>query len=168
MWELYVRKPEATHFALFQDDIVIYRNLRQYLEQCEGNWDRAEKGYLNLFTFPVNHALCPKEGKYTGWFLSNQMGKGALALVFSREGLFALLSSDHLVRKPQGASGYKSLDGAVVTAMKKAKWKEFVHCPSLVQHTGRECSTIGRSKHPLAPVWRGEDFDALELLECQT
>ena len=45
VWELYLRNPEATHYGIFQDDLVAYRNLRTYLERCEF----PEKGYWNLY-----------------------------------------------------------------------------------------------------------------------
>lgn len=162
LWELWVRLPGSDYYAIFQDDIVMYRNLRQYLDRC----DKPEKGYWNLFTMPKNHQLVPDEGSYTGWYLSNQMGKGGLGLVFTLNGVLTLLSSYIIAQRPLSATrGHKSLDGGVVTAMKKAHFKEYVHCPSLVQHTGRECPTISPgSRHPLAPAWRGEDFDAMELL----
>jgi len=51
-----------------------------------------------------------------------------------------------------------------VTALKKVGWKEYVHNPSLIQHTGK-ISIIGNGNHPLAPSFKGEEFDALDLLE---
>ena len=153
-WSLYVYEPKADRYAVFQDDFVVSRNLRGYLEQCEF----PSTGYLNLYLFPQN------EREQVGWYLSNQLGKGAVALVFSNEGLRTLLKSDHFVERPRDLiRGHKAVDGGIVTAMNKAGWKEWVHNPSLVQHTGQK-STMGNAKQPLARTFRGEDFDLLLLV----
>lgn len=154
-WELYVRQPKADRYAIFQDDFVTYKNLRLYLEACP----HPDKGYLNLYTFPQN------ERPQSGWYLSNQLGKGAVALVFSNEAMRVLLQAQHMVDRPLDlVRGHKAVDGGIVTAFKKAGWKEWVHNPSLVQHTGEQ-STMGNARHKLASTFRGEDFDALDLIE---
>lgn len=155
--ELYVREPAAERYALFQDDLVTCRNLRAYLERRS----YPPKGYCNLYTFPCNQQLCPKG--VIGWHQSNQQGKGAVALVFSREALVTLLLQPHFVRRPQTVRSWFSIDGGVVWALGKAGWREYVHNPSLVQHTGT-LSTMRGKHHPLAPSFPGEEFDALELL----
>ena len=162
LWELLVRTPEADRYAVFQDDFVTYKNLRQYLEQTE----YPKQGYLNLNTFPQNQEVCPQG--HTGWYLSNQRGLSAVALVFDREAVTTLLSQAHLIRKVQDPKrGCRSVDGAIVTALKQASWKEYVHNPSLVQHTG-DVSAVSNKKHPQAPSFRGEDFDVLSLLKQET
>lgn len=159
--ELYIRTPTATRFAIFQDDFVTYKGLREYLTRSE----YPDKGYLNLYTFPENQAKAPKD-RY-GWFKSNQKGLGAVALVFSKNALLTLLNSQHLLERPMDAMrGYRWVDGGVVTAMNKAGWSEYVHTPSLVQHTGLHSSM--RSKpQPTAPFFLGEDFDATQLLPAR-
>ncbi|MCK9568750.1 hypothetical protein M0R72_07405 [Candidatus Pacearchaeota archaeon] len=155
--ELYIRNPIADRYAMFQDDFVTYRNLRQYLEQLP----YPERGYCNLYTFPRNQALC-KSG--VGWYLSDQLGKGAVALVFSHEAVMTLLCHEHIVKRPQDSQrGWRAIDGGIVTAFKKAGWKEYVHNPSLVQHTGI-FSSMGNAKQAQAMSFRGESFDALTLL----
>lgn len=158
--ELYIRAPHASHYALFQDDFVTYRNLRSYLEKCK----YPANGYFNLYTFPSNQLLAPKNNA-TGWYLSNQQGKGAVALIFPREILLRLFTSEHFVNRPQDLHrGWKAIDGGIVDSMKKAGVKEYVHNPSLVQHTGLQ-SSMGNRPHKLANSFKGEDFNALELLE---
>ena len=155
-WELYARVPDADRYAVFQDDFVTYRNLRQYLEHCE----YPARGYWNLYTFPQN------EKKKAGWYESNQLGKGAVGLIFSNEALRTLLATQYMVDRPLNPNrGWKAVDGGVVSAFKKMvpPWKELVHNPSLVQHTGLE-STMGNSRHALANTFKGEDFDALSML----
>lgn len=159
LWELYLRQPLADRYAIFQDDFITYKNLRQYLEKCP----YPERGYWNLYTFPKNQKLAPKGT--TGWYLSNQLGKGAVALVLNREAVTTVLGHQHMLKRPQQANkrSYKAVDGAIVTAFKKADWKEYVHNPSLVQHTGEQ-STLSNKKHALAISFRGNEFNALELL----
>jgi len=156
--ELYIRNPHADRYAMFQDDILLCYNLRQYLESCEYPW----QSYLNLYTMPENLLL---SGGKQGWYASNQMGRGALALVFSRDALINLLQADHTLRKPQDPKkGDKSIDGCVLTGMKQRGWKEYVHNPSLVQHTGNGQSTLGNRQWPDADSFPGIDFDAMTLV----
>lgn len=159
LWELYLRNPNADRFAIFQDDMVAYQNLRAYLDRCP----YPDKGYLNLFTFASNEEVAPSKD-YQGWYESNQYGRGAVALVFNREAVTTLLASSHMAAKPQDKmKGYRSVDGAIITAYRNAGWKEYVHLPSLVQHIGDE-SSMGNGRHAPASTFRGEDFDAIGLL----
>jgi len=156
--ELFCREPNADRYAIFQDDFVTVPNLRAYLEATP----YPEKGYLNLYTFPSNQELAPA-GK-TGWYLSNQFGRGALALVFDSLSFRALLSSKHMIERPLDAHrGWKAIDGGIVTALAKEGIKEYVHNPSLTQHLG-ELSVMRNRPHPKATSFPGEDFDALSLL----
>lgn len=159
-WELYLRNPLADRYAIFQDDFVTYLNLRQYLEKCE----YPHEGYWNLYTAFTNEAVVA--GKERGWHLSDQLGKGAVALVFDSRNLRTLLTSDYIVNRPMSANTartYKSVDGAIVCAMLKKGCKEFVHYPSLVQHTGT-VSSMQNKPQPLAQTFMGEEFNAMELL----
>jgi hypothetical protein len=143
---------------------VTARNLKAYLEAVP----YTPGTYQNLYLFPQNQALAPKgkDGRpVTGWYESNQMGRGAVALVFDREAALTLLSSRHLLERPTDRfRGHRAIDGGVVTALKKAGWKELVHYPSLVQHTGRH-SSMGNRPHLEAGSFPGETFDLLALLE---
>lgn len=158
-WELLIRNPNAERFAIFQDDFVTYPYLREYLESCE----YPKKGYWNLYTFPENH-----KPEKRGWYPSNQWGRGAVALIFDNANLRFLLSQSNIVNKPLDCKkGYKSIDGAVITAFRDAGRVEYVHNPSLVQHTG-DLSAIGNSAHRKSPCFNGEDFDARELIGSPT
>lgn len=156
--ELFIRDAHADFYAMFQDDFVTYKNLREYLEACQ----YPSKGYLNLYTFPEN------EKNVKGWYPSNQLGKGAVALVFSNEAVVALLNSQYWINRPASKPKnpdrtWKFVDGGIVETMRKQGFKEYVHNPSLVQHTG-DRSTLGNGRHSKANTFRGEDFDAMELL----
>ena len=161
MGELYLRDWKADRYAIFQDDFVTYKNLRGYLERCR----YPAKGYCNLYTFPSNYALA---NNHKGWYPSDQRGKGAVALVFSREALRELLIHQHMVDHVHDPDrGTRAVDGAIVESMRKAGWKEYVHAPSLVQHTGT-VSSIKRPvpiAHPRANSFLGENFDAMDLLK---
>ena len=155
IWELWLRDPDADRYAIFQDDFVTYRNLRQYLNTVPYN----PSGYWNLYTYPDNEGA-------PGWHLSNQLGWGAVGLVFSRQVLGLILSTHHMwnrVSDPQ--RGWKSIDGAIIESAQKQKLVEFVHTPSLVQHTGH-LSVSKNNQHPLATSFMGEDYDAMEFLKC--
>lgn len=181
--ELFIRCPEAERYAIFQDDLVTCRNLRAYLEAVEypdGPINsKMRPGYWNLYTCPANQTLA--DGR-TGFYPSNQFGRGALALVFSRECLITLLSSRHLVERPVDPHrGWRAVDGGIVSALSKAGWIEYVHNPSLVLHTGRVSSfdkgkgnvTAGTAGpggehkwpgHYEQTSFRGEDWDARDML----
>ena len=185
LYELYAREPHADRYAIFQDDFVTYKNLRSYLNR----WF-PEKGYLNLYLFDSYQLIARDQGLLKeGWFEAPvgppdwgmfengsrpQFGKSAIGLVFDRQGVVELLKSDHIVTRPQtvetkSSSGKTKIDGGIVAAMNKAGYREYAHWPSLTQHTG-DVSSI-RSAHaapfPHASSFRGEDYDALELLNAE-
>jgi hypothetical protein len=167
--ELYARNPNANKYAIFQDDLVTCKNLRTYLDICE--W--PENGYLNLMTFRDNEVII--HDKPIGWceasWINNgkgQSGRSAVALVFPREAVMLLLSSQCMVEWFRDAFvGHRKVDGAVVRAMNAIGWKEYVHKPSLVQHTG-DVSTIRNSQHPKAKTFPGTEYDALNFLKTES
>jgi len=162
LYELYIRHPDAERYAVFQDDFVTYTNLRQYLERI----DYPSDGYWNLYTFPLNEKLLEKREQSGGWFESNQRGLGAVALVFDRAATIKMLEAPHMVSRPQSVKkGWRSVDGGIYESMKKSEpsRKELVHSPSLVQHIG-ELSAMQNKKHAQSTTFRGEEFNALDLL----
>lgn len=156
LYELYIREPSAGRYALFQDDILMTRNTRNYLERCSF----PVNCYWNLITYPSNFKLADKAA--IGWYPSAQNGMGAQALVFDREGVKDLITSPLTFERPQHERGKANIDGGVVDAMKRLRRKELVHNPSLVFHVGDK-SIIGHGKQPDADSFRGESFDALQL-----
>jgi hypothetical protein len=171
LYELLIRDHTADRYAIFQDDLVTSKSLRAYLEATP----YPERGYLNLYTFPSNQTYYPPGRPQVGWFKSRpvdgnqpqfQTGRGALALVFSREAVITLLSARPLVEKAIAAeerTRIKRIDGGIVNAMNLCGWSEYVHDPSLVQHTG-VISTIDNQPHPEATSFKGEDYDLMTLL----
>ena len=157
LYELYVRYPHAEHFAIFQDDVVMVRNLREYFERSE----KPQNAYFNLYTFPSNQHLA---GERQTWFTANQKGKGAVGLIFPNRGVELLLTHEHLFGRPKCAQrGWRAVDGGIVDTMRKQEWTEVCHNPSLTQHIG-DVSSMGNGRHQKAPTFPGESFDALTLL----
>ena len=159
-WELYLRKPRATYYAIFEDDIILCKGIKQYIE----NHVWIEKSYLNLFTFATNEVVI--SNKPLGWCKSDQLGRGALALIFNQDAIISLFSQvDYLTKQHLEPKGYRNVDGTIQTALTRlAGYKEYVHNPSLVQHVGQQ-TTLPRSiKQPEAKTFPGEDFDILKDL----
>lgn len=155
--EMFIREPFADYYAMFQDDLVCCMNLREYLES--GIY--PDMGYLNLYTFNLNLK------KNKGWYPSNQLGKGAVGLVFSNDAAQALLRSHRWLNRPISNPAnpkrlWKYIDGGIVESLKQQGYKEYVHNPSLIQHTGMS-STVGNSRHELASSFPGEGFNAMTL-----
>ena len=174
LYEMYIRNPLADRYVVFQDDVLLCRNARQYLDR--GKW--PEDGYMNLYTAQIENYYANTDGKgRRGWVPSTQRGKGALALCFTRETVIALLTSQHMARRPvptdrsdvlaaQGGDWYRgqnAVDGGIVESLsRKLGIKEYIHLPTLAQHTGL-VSSFSRITHPLAVEWMGEDHDALQF-----
>lgn len=154
--ELWIRNPTATRFAIFQDDFVTYKNLRSYLESHR----LPTNHYWNLYTFPQNEQLESSRG----WRLSNQRGRGAVALVFSVEVVMQLIGSQKMIEKPRNAKNpHRSIDGVIIDSLSLLGVKEMVHYPTLVQHIG-DCSAIGNPQHEKPGSWLGETYDATNLI----
>jgi hypothetical protein len=185
--ELWYRDPHASHFLLVQDDVLLMRDLRSYLESCS----LPEMAYFNLFTYRENEHVI--HGKKIGWYESaelqdgaiyhgrmQQSGKGALALVFPHAAFRALLGCSHMTQRAQGANGWRSIDGGIVESMNQLGFREFVHAPTLSKHIGIE-STIILPKKDADGVefferkprcqncltWMGSNFSAMQFLEAR-
>ncbi len=163
MAELYIRDPQATRFAIFQDDLICVRNLRQYLDRVP----IPGGAYLNLYSWPRNAAGV--KGSKDGFYPAVERGKGALALVFTRDAVRDLLTQQHTVDRPMDSiRGHRQVDGGIWNAMHKSGHTEMIHKPSLVQHLGlKSTMTVPGDNHDnqsLAPDFRGEDYDALQML----
>lgn len=177
LWELYVLAPAADLYAVFQDDVRAVRGLRGYL----GASCRHPRAYWNPLTFRENERAVAGAPPGT-WREAavrelrttpprpdpegRQTGLGALGLVFTRDGVQALLGSPLLAAKPAHADRPRAnLDGIVVEAMNAAGWRELVHAPSLLGHAGRY-STVepGKEWETAAGSFPGEGWDARDLL----
>lgn len=192
--EMYIREPHADRYMIAQDDFCCVKNLRQYLDATKLP---LERGYLNLLTQLKNNRVIFGKPSGTwhqaecvrdfppdhphGYGKGEQTGLGAVALVFSRDGAIELLSSPSIWLKPQDKAavgtvpdlsrGHVKVDGAVVAAMNLRGYREYVHCPSLVRHTGEisvlRSDVFGKTTaSPFMDVgtYPGDDFDAMRWL----
>jgi hypothetical protein len=76
-----------------------------------------------------------------------------------------LLCQPHMIGRPRNDHrGWRAVDGGIVYAFRKEAWREYVHNPSLVQHTG-DVSSMGNPSHAKATSFLGSDFDAMSLLD---
>jgi len=159
-WELFLSEPNAHMYALFQDDIRCCPDLKVYIEKTV---NIHRKVYLNLYTSDSNTQFVEEtDNPYKGWHESNQMGRGALALVFSRPILFELLTSESLMAHAQSRTD--SIDGAICTCLsRQKKIRELVHYPSLVQHLDEDVcpSTLKKLPGRVSPCFQ-EDFNPME------
>lgn len=171
LWELMIRRPNASHYLIFQDDCVCPLGLREYLESESGSL--PEKAYGNLYTFPPTRRKGnrlwqnPPPAGRTGWYPSNQMGLGAVGILLPQAAAIEVLAGrDHVVSRPFVADvkRNRNVDGAVVETLRKAGWTEMVHSPSLIQHIGKE-SSIGNREWPRATDWKGERWDVRSLIK---
>lgn len=166
-WELYIRNPKVEYYLLFEDDIIVCKGLREYLGKCSfpsGNF------FLNLYTEPRNEKLVLKKdpNPINGWHLSDQMGRGALGLLFARRFLLRLLTTERFYihpEKPRASGAKRGLDGAISRAVRDLHGKEYIHYPSLLQH--RDCLSIQTNIDKKRPEsFPGENYNVLELLPC--
>jgi hypothetical protein len=142
---------EADRYAIFEDDLLACRQLREYLERCP-----PDKVYWNLITLDENRAYT---NDVPGWHESNQLGRSACGLVFDRATVDCLLRMERFVRGP--ANRETMSDAVVIATLKSLGYKEIVHYPSLLQHVGIE-STLGNSIGRVS-AFVGEDVDLLSL-----
>lgn len=163
--ELFHRNPFAERFAIFQDDLLAGGDLMEYLSAIK----LEPKTYWNLYSHPENELFA--RGR-TGFYPSNQAGRGAVGLVFSNQGLRDLLSSEHLLERCFDTSvghparwerRFRTIDGGIVEALKKKGYTELVHNPSLITHTG-DVSSMGNQQGPKSRTFRGEGWSLLQLL----
>ena len=170
--ELYDLNPHADRFLMFEDDIIAVRNLREYLES-----PMPAGGYCNLYTGGERNPILA-ETQPTGWFASDQRAAGALGLMFDNETVIRILGSEVFVRCRQNPNnGDMRIDGAICLALRSDPARaiiEYCHKPSLLQHTGADCSVLDKVRkerglrlmNPAvarSPLFPGEEFDAMEL-----
>lgn len=182
--ELFGRNPVADRYALFQDDVLAVRGLRDYLNAVTPR--HPKNVYWNLYTFLNNEAVA-RNTPFGGWAESApwpqrdgsprppnpdgspplQSGCGALGLVFPRDAVIALLSDRGFVSHPaHDRYPRKNVDGQVVMALNAAGFREWVSNPTLLYHAGRHSTTEpGKEWVSLAKSWMGENWDATSLLK---
>jgi hypothetical protein len=159
--ELLMRFPHAQAYLLAQDDILLAKNTRFFLEECSVPEDAC---VLKLFT----HDACQAENYSWSRLRTRNDMKGAQAYVFSHKSLIQFLTSDEPINHRSG--DYRpdnAIDNVVAywaRDLERSQRKyQYVYTPSLVQHTGTNHSTLGHDM-PTASSFVGEEFDAMRLL----
>ena len=161
--ELVSEHPQADRYAIFQDDVLTYYSLREYLESCP----YPQKGYLNLMTLRPNRQQPPPAEDYIGWYLSNQMGRSACGLVFDQDAAQTILASPvPEAHRQNPTDGHRRIDGVVSDILCGSGFQEWIHSPSLLLHTGLQSSLKPPKTHQLqAYNFKGPSFDAMIFLE---
>lgn len=148
--ELIQRQPKAKWYAMFQDDLVLCRGVRERVESLD--WS----GVLSLYQ-SVHH-----RSNKTQLYSGGRGFVGALGLVFDHQTAHKLISSDlgisHRLRRTRQNDW---IDGAIGQWCKQNDVPLWIHGPSLCQHTG-DTSTLGHTEKPTLE-FVGEDFDASTL-----
>lgn len=166
LYDLMIRNRNANRFILFQDDISCVTNLNQYLSSLP----LGDNIYWNLYTGNVNENIAkiikPSNGQ---WFKSDQLGRGALALVFTKDAVEDLLANKVTVLRTRSAkrNWHKNIDGWICEVLinQLKKYTEYCHYPSLVQHMGFDQTSLSHMSYTPTKMYPGDGFDALELLK---
>ncbi|MCH9776822.1 MAG: hypothetical protein K0U90_10350 [Planctomycetes bacterium] len=138
--ELVLLDPHADAYLLCQDDIVLSRDTRPYLEKVL--WCNEGSQVLSIYCAEVHD-----EPNHIGF---NQLDAdwntcGALALIFPNAVARALLCDplflDH--RRNGPSNGDACIDSVLGRWCRRSNIRYYVHHPSLVQHTGHYSSLWG-------------------------
>ena len=129
---LLTEQPAADAYAVFEDDILVTKNLRSWLES-RGLWPSDRVGVLSLFTAAVNDR--PEDGWHPCVGLPGR-AYGAQAFVFPPDCARAYLAM------PQPRSTWGQQDYWVGWWCLKSGLEYWMHSPSFVRHIGDASSII--------------------------
>jgi hypothetical protein len=172
--ELHLRRPDAEHYLLVEDDVVFCRDVAAYLER-----KRATLEIASLYTSSrVERAIRPHGIGFTrlnpGWYVAS----GALALLFSNARLGQFLASDFVRgyrRHPPAdldprhfrRDGLHHADCVVGRFAREAGCGIQYHYPSLAQHIGEVSAMYpgftGKRANRCSADFPGEGASALQL-----
>lgn len=137
-------RPQAEAIAIFQDDIVVCRDLRDFLEH--DLWPSAQTGVVSLYSAEEYEA-----GESVGIDRRGKMILGLCAAIYPRHIAEKLVSDEYSKdwRGCHAQQGYvddpvkkKAADTWVAESLKKMNKKVYHYRPSLAQHVA-ETSAIG-------------------------
>lgn len=141
--------PRADAYLIFQDDICVAENARDWIERDFSNgWPSVQPGVVSLYTAQEVHE---RHANGDGWFVfpeNTPCGRMAGALAIILHPVFAKA----LVDDPPGQNAKNQADIWLCRATKNARRTWVTHIPSLVRHVG-QVSAIGT--HPWSN-WRHE------------
>ncbi len=160
--ELVQRKPDADAYVMLQDDVVLAKNVRQYLESTL--WPSERVGLVSVY--------CPEPYRQKTGFHEVNSNKGLLGALtwilppgtakwLVTAGLAAYLRQRTLTRET------RRLDVLIGNVLAQAGWPAYYAAPSLAEHIGTHSTLwpgIGESPRRRAADFVGEPFDARNLL----
>ena len=157
LYELRQKNPNADAYAIFQDDVMLCRDIKTYLEQ--ELWPSSFTAFVSVFT--PNH--------YRGNSVWNPIDQG-VNLWMAQTFIFPPLAVDSILRHPiiRGWKGDKNIDSKIGEWARNIGMLPYYHTPSLGQHVGHD-STIWGEELPAmgdrsASDFVGESFSAMQLL----
>lgn len=140
MARFFVDSVRSEWFCLCDDDITWVSGAKEVIQKKAYDIEQAHEkvGLLSAYTArPNGH---PEEG-WAPMRLSDTVGLcGTLALIFPRESLIRVLDSLHM-KNPKNDN---QLDYRIGKALQSYKYPILNHTPTLVYHTGEDCSTMLR------------------------
>jgi hypothetical protein len=163
--ELYMREPYADAFFVLQDDVVLCRNVRRYLEHAL--WCAPAAGLVSVY----RPAVYGSSGTDSGWLqVDTREGlMGALTCIFPNAAARNLLADPQIVEhRLRGASGLEGIDTAIGKWAHRANLPVYAHCPSLADHIGRTSAMWSASSDDVRRTtarFAGEEFDACQLMD---
>lgn len=117
----------AEALVVFQDDIKVARDCREWLETQLWPGHEQEVGVVSLYTASVNHLR-------DGWFTADDLPVwrpwGACALVFPRH------SAEKLLADPTNRAFLCGSDTSIGTFCRRDNLRWWMHSPSMVEHIG--------------------------------
>jgi len=154
---LHATRPHVDYYVMFEDDITICKNVRQYVEY----WvhECRNLGAICLYTTAHHHRSLGQKPVVTDESCHGWRVWGAQVVIFSRLSLRRFLCSPHILN-------FRESDIGIANAHKDALlgiWSEderlglYYHTPSLVEHL-HLTSLIGSDGHQ-ATEFVGEEFD---------
>ena len=153
--ELRTSNPDAEIYGMFQDDALLCKNVKPYLENVL--WPSPNASVVSIYTpRPYASDSTWSYGRLPLW--------GAVAYFFTKDTLNSLLNHP-IIRRWDGD---KCIDIKVGEWCEAIKKPPVFHNPSLAQHIS-ECSSIwgndvAAEGDTAAFEFVGENFDAMQLL----
>lgn len=165
--ELVLRDPLADCYFLAQDDVILCRNSRLFLESEQ--WPAGKVGLVSLYCPSIYHAE-RSTADYGPHEVDEGFGLvGALTFLFPPESARALLQDTNVVehRLKGRRKGLCNIDAVVGRWVRETGRKAYFYSPSLADHIG-ETSSIWLNQQPrrgrTCHSFLGEQFNAMELL----
>jgi hypothetical protein len=156
--ELRRSNPNASFYAMFQDDLILCKNVKDYIENTV--WPEGA-GVLSGYT-PVHY----KGERGWNWVNKGEHLWGAVALFFKGDAI------DSIIEHPtiKDWDGHRNIDSRLGLWAQETGFKTFYHTPSLSQHIGDESTVCDAPATGMraAGDFMGEEFDIMQLFGVYT